>query len=83
MSTLELKNQVIDKLENADENLLKKVQATINDHEENKIVAHTVSGKPLTIKEYRAEVFKAERDIEQGRYYTTSELKTEMEKWKR
>lgn len=43
MSTLILKDQVIEK-----------VQATINSYKENKIIAHTVSGKPLSIKEYRA-----------------------------
>lgn len=83
MSTVELKKQVMDKLKNADEDLLKKIQAAIDDYEEHTIVAHTVLGKPLTIKEYREEIFKAEKDLAEGRFYTTSELKAEMEKWKK
>lgn len=83
MSTLELKNQVIGKLENADEDLLKKIQATINAYEENKIVAHTVSGKPLTIREYRAEVENAVNEAKEGKYLTTEQFKKEIEGWKK
>ncbi|MDX1719040.1 MAG: hypothetical protein R3353_02685 [Salegentibacter mishustinae] len=83
MSILQLKDQVINKLKNADEDLLKKIEATIKDYEEDKIVAHTIAGEPLNIKKYKEEVLKGERDIEEGRHYTTKELRKEIEKWKR
>jgi inorganic pyrophosphatase len=83
MSTLELKDQVIERLKDADEHLLKKIQATIDDYQEDKIVAYTVSGKPLTIKEYRNEVENAVNEAKEGKYFTTEQLKKEIESWKK
>ncbi|PRX52502.1 hypothetical protein [Salegentibacter salegens] len=83
MSTLELKDQVINKLKNADEALLKKVQAIIDNYEVDKIVAYTVSGKPLTVKEYKEEVEKAVNEAKEGKYFTTEQLKREIESWKK
>lgn len=83
MSVLELKNEVLQKISNADELLLKKIKSAIEEYEDNTIVAYTISGKPLTINQYREEVYKAEEDIKAGNYYTTEELRIKIESWKK
>lgn len=48
---------------------------------EEKIVAYTVKGEPLTLEQYKAKIDKGMRDIEEGRYMTHEELLKDMETW--
>ena len=83
MSSINLKKEVMEKISNADEPLLKRVKSAIEDYEENTVVAYSVTGEPLTITEYRQEILKAEEDIKVGSYFTTEELQRQIENWKK
>lgn len=53
----------------------------LKQEDENKIVAFTASGEPLTLEQYKAKADKGMRDIEEGRYMTHEELLKEIETW--
>ena len=45
------------------------------------IVAHTVSGAPLTKEEYNKRLAEAERQIDSGEHMTQEELEHESKDW--
>ena len=83
MSSVDLKKEVLEKIFNADEPLLKRIKSAIEDYEENTLVAYSVTGEPLTIAEYRQEILKAEEEIKARNYFTTEELQRQIENWKK
>lgn len=81
METIELRNTVIDYLNQADERLLRVVKALVESYNENDVVAFSVEGKPLTRKQYRQELLDAELEIEKGNYISHEDLEKESESW--
>jgi hypothetical protein len=47
------------------------------------IVAYTVDGKPLTKAEYIADIELAAKEIEEGNFYTTDEVRKIAASWKK
>ena len=45
------------------------------------IVAYTVDGKPLTLKEYKEKLDSALERVKSGEYTTHEDLLKEMENW--
>lgn len=81
MGALELKDNILELLNNADEKLLKVVKEAIDNYKEEEIVAHTVAGKPLTRKEYKEELERALQEIRNGNFTTHEDLLKEMKNW--
>lgn len=81
MGALELKDNILELLNNADENLLKVVKEAIDNYKEEEIVAHTVEGKPLNRKEYKEELERALQEIRNGNFTTHEDLLKEMKNW--
>lgn len=81
MGALELKDSILKSLNTADENLLKIVKETIDNYNEEEIVAHSVEGKPLTRKQYKQKISDALLDFKKGNYTTQEDLEKEIESW--
>lgn len=81
MGALELKDSILNLLNDADEKLLKVVKETIDNYKEEEIVAHTVEGKPLTRKEYKEKLDNAFLDYKKGNFTTQEDLEKEIENW--
>lgn len=47
------------------------------------VVAHTVDGRPLNKQEYLDEVEEGCRDVEEGRTFSSDEVREEMKSWSR
>ena len=81
MGALELKDNILELLNNADENLLKVVKEAIENYKEEEIVAYTVDGKPLNRKEYKEKLDSAMQRVREGNYTTQEDLEKEMKNW--
>ena len=81
MGALELKDSILNLLNDADEKLLKVVKEAIDNYKEEEIVAHTVAGKPLTRKEYKEKLDNAFLDYKKGNFTTQEDLEKEIENW--
>jgi len=71
---------------NLTQRMLKIRQESILDKFENilekeEIVAHTIDGKPLTRKEYKAKINLAKKEVEKGNYITQENLIQEAKQW--
>jgi DNA polymerase III psi subunit len=81
MGALELKDSILKSLNTADENLLKIVKETIDNYNEEDIVAYTVDGIPLTRKQYKQKISDAVSDFKKGNHTTQEDLEKEIESW--
>ena len=80
MSIETLKISLVEQLLQVNENeVLEQLQEVLD---KNKIVAHTVDGKPLTLSDYNALLEEGEKQIENGEFITQEELEKEVENWK-
>lgn len=75
-----MKQRIHQYIEMADERLLRIVDAIIKE-DQNTIVAYTVSGKPLTLSEYKEELAKSETEITEGKFISDEDLGKEIENW--
>lgn len=55
-----------------DSSLIKEIKSLF---EKKAIVAHSASGKPLTLKQYNLSLEKAEKDIKNGKVISSEELR--------
>lgn len=81
MGALELRDSVLEYLNNADERLLKVVKAVIESYHEEEIVAFSVDGKPITRAVYKAELASADLEIKNGEVISQDDLEKESENW--
>lgn len=81
MGALELRNDLLQYINQADERLLKVVKAVMESYWEEEIVAHTIDGKPLTKNAYKEELKEAVAEIKRGEYTTQEDLEKESENW--
>lgn len=81
MGALELRNNLLEYINQADERLLKVVKAVMESYWEEEIVAHTIDGKALTRKAYKEELNEAVAEIKRGEYTTHEDLEKESENW--
>ncbi|MGB0879169.1 MAG: hypothetical protein ACPGTO_01230 [Polaribacter sp.] len=65
-----------------DSNLVERFEELLDVYlSDNKIVAYTVKGKPLTKKMYIKKVKEAESSVKSGNYTTVEDLEKEAENW--
>jgi hypothetical protein len=81
MSTIELKNKIIEQMEHSSDFILKQISDLLDkyDHE---IVGSDASGFPLTISEYNDRVEEGLADLKYGRITPHEDLLKEIEGWK-
>lgn len=63
------------------ESVIEKFNSIMESESKNDIVGYTVSGTPLTKKEYMNKIIKAEKSIEQGRFIKYDDLKKDISNW--
>jgi mevalonate pyrophosphate decarboxylase len=81
MGALELRDSLLQYINQADERLLKVVKAVMESYWEEEIVAYTIDGKPLTKLAYKEELKEAKAEIERGEFTTQEDLEKESENW--
>lgn len=81
MSTIELKNKIIEQMEHSNDFILKQISDLLDKYE-NEIVGSDVSGYPLTISEYNNKVEEGLTDLKYGRVTSHNDLLKEIEGWK-
>ena len=83
MGTPQLRTELTSFIKKADERFLKMVHAMAVAYSNDKIVAYTTDGSPLTEKGYSKELEDAELDIKKGNVYSTAELKKQIRSWRK
>lgn len=83
METTKLKSKIIDKVKEADDNLLQEIDRFIEHYESEEIVAYTVTGEPLNLSKYKKQIEDAEEQIKNGQYISHEDLKKEVRSWKK
>jgi len=81
MEAVNLKERLIQYINNADERLLHVVKAVIESYKDNEIVAYSVEGNPLTQKQYHRELMAAEEEVARGEFISQEDLEQETETW--
>lgn len=81
MGAPELRNKVIDYVNNADDRLLKVLKAVAESYHENDVVAYQVNGNPVSRKEYDSELELAENEIQSGLFTSQEQLDKEVKNW--
>ena len=83
MEATNLRKQLLDYLNNADEKLLKEVKALLENYENDQIISYTVQGKPLTREGMLQEIADAEEEYHKGNYTSHEQLKEEIKDWRK
>jgi hypothetical protein len=81
MGALELRNDIKQYINVADERLLKVVKAVMESYWDEEIVAYTVDGKPLNKKMYAQELQNGLNEINEGNFISQEDLEIESDKW--
>ena len=81
MSTIELKNKIIEQIEHSNDFILTQISDLLDKYEK-EIVATDASGFSLTISEYNDRVEEGLTDLEYGRVTPHKDLLKEIEEWK-
>ena len=81
MGALELRDSLLQYINQADERLLKVVKAVMESYWEEEVVAYSVDGKPLTKIAYKEELKEAITEIKRGEFTTQEDLEKESENW--
>jgi len=98
MDLKNLKEEIIRRIEETDDlELLHQIQDVMTNYQsfasepavaygiesDEDIVAYTVDGKPMTRAEYVADINAAEKEFDEGNFYTTDEVKKIVTSWKK
>ena len=81
MKTSELRERLIKCIDSAEEGLLKKVEAIVDNYQESEVVACTIVGEPLSREQYRQELLNAEKEVLNGEVISQEDLEKESEGW--
>jgi hypothetical protein len=81
MGALELRDDIKNYINIADERLLKVVKAVMESYWEEETVAFTVDGKPLTKKMYAQELQNGILEVQNGEVISQENLENESENW--
>ena len=82
MGILELKNSIKQKIENADERVLRIVASVLEEYSR-EIVSYDAKNYPLDIKEYHYKVEEGFEDIKNDRLLSNAEMKLKIEQLKK
>ena len=81
MGALELREEVLKKVQDADERLLAMINALAISYQESEVIAYTVDGKPLSREQYKQELQEAKAEYKRGEYTAVDDLKKEIKDW--
>ncbi|WP_281226979.1 hypothetical protein [Flavobacterium aquiphilum] len=81
MGALELRDNLLQYINQADERLLKVVKAVMESYWEEENVIYTIDGKPLTRLAYKEELNDAINEIKRGEFTSQEDLEKESENW--
>ena len=81
MSTIELKKELHNYIDNADETFLKMVHAMSKEYDKPVIVGYNVDGTPITQQDLKSRVKAASKRVKSGDYFTREEVEKEVENW--
>ncbi|MFO7933850.1 MAG: hypothetical protein R6U78_07195 [Bacteroidales bacterium] len=80
MGTAELRKEVQNYIEKADDRFLRMVYALKREYEE-KEEDYTLPGPPMDVETYRRRIKEASEQVKAGDYITQEDLEKEMEQW--
>jgi len=82
MSVTEVKANIIRRVEQInDPTALEDINILIEDYTNNQIVGYEVDGTPITVEEFRKQAEISIKEVENGKYYTTDQLREMYKKW--
>ena len=81
METLELRDSLLEYINQADNRLLKVVKAVMESYWDEEIVAYTIEGKPLTKSSYNSELQASIDEIKNQDFIKQEDLEKESENW--
>jgi len=82
MSVTEVKANIMRRVEQIDDpTALKDINTLIEDYTNNQIVGYQVDGRPITVEEFRKQAEISIKEVENGKYYTTDQLREMYKKW--
>ena len=81
MGALELREEVLKKVQDADERLLAMINALAISYQESEVIAYTVKGVPLSREQYKQELQEAKAEYKRGEYTAVDDLKKEIKDW--
>lgn len=76
MSVIEVKADIMRKVEQIeDPTTLEEINIWIEDYTKNQIVGYEADGTPITVEEFRKQAEISIKEVENGKYYTTNQLR--------
>ena len=81
MGTVELRKELHNYIDHADETFLKMVHAMSKEYKRTAIVGYNVDGTPITQQDLRKSVRAASKRVKSGDYLTQEEVEKEIENW--
>lgn len=81
MGAIDLREEMITYINQADARLLKVLKAVVEDYLEQDAVAYDIHGKSLNLQEYNNQLQAAEDDIAAGNYSKQEDLEKEAKGW--
>lgn len=81
MGAAELRKEIHNYIDRADETFLKMVHAMIREYRKPEIIGYNTDGTPITSKDLKKRVKAASKRVKSGDYLTQEEVEKEVENW--
>jgi len=81
MGVAELKEELHNYIDHADERFLKMVYAMSREYKESVVIGYNVDGTPITPKELVQRVTSASKRVKSGNFITQEDIEKEVENW--
>jgi len=81
MGVAELKTELHNYIDHADERFLKMVYAMSKEYKAPMVIGHEVDGTPITQKELVQRVTSASKRVKSGNFISHEEVEKEVENW--
>ena len=81
MGTSEIRKEIHDYIDHADERFLKLVYVMSKEYENTLIVGYTAKGKPITKIEFKNRVKAASKRVKSGDFISHEEIEKEVDNW--
>jgi hypothetical protein len=81
MGVAELKEELHNYIDHADERFLKMVYAMSREYKASAVIGYNVNGTPITPKELAQRVTSASKRVKSGDFITQEEIEKEIENW--
>lgn len=81
MGVAELKEELHDYIDHADERFLKMVYAMSKEYKASRVIGYKIDGTPITRKELAHRVASASKRVKSGDFISQEEVEKEIENW--